>query len=64
MHHSNVWHERLCSLRQTSPRLPGHEAYAEEQISQWEELGRIADFQFRQAWLNMPPTWKPSGAPE
>jgi hypothetical protein len=62
MHQSNVWYERLCALRQTTPRSPGHEAYCEEKISEWEELGRIADFQFHQVWLNMPATWKPAGA--
>ena len=62
MHQSNVWHERLCGLRQTTPRSSGQEAYCEEKLSQWEELGRIADTQFRQIWYNMPATWKPTGA--
>lgn len=61
MHQSDLWYERLCQLGQTTPRRPGHEAYCEEKLAEWEELGRVADFQFHQVWSQMPATWKPTG---
>lgn len=59
MHQRDIWYSRMASLRHQSVRASGHEAYCEEMIFQWEELGRLSDIQFRIANTEFPSTWKP-----
>lgn len=59
MHQRDTWYFRLSELRQQSPRTRGHEAYCEKMIFRWEELGRLADSQYRVANPNFPLIWKP-----
>ena len=59
MHQRDVWYFRLASLRQTSPRLMGQEAYCEEMMFRWEEFGRLAEVQYRAVNSQFPLIWKP-----
>jgi hypothetical protein len=59
MYQRDLWYGRLCQLRPRTERLWGHEAYCEEKISHWEELARIAAFQFRAVNSDFPETWRP-----
>jgi hypothetical protein len=63
MNQSNTWSLRLKQVRQSLPYAFGRHAYCEQMICQWEELGRIADLQFRAANPQFPPTWNPIVAP-
>lgn len=62
MHHRDTWYRRLCDIpvsMMDSDIIPGCIAYCQEKISQWEELARIADIQFRRSNSNFPATWVP-----
>jgi len=59
MHQRDTWYSRLIDLRRDSPRSLGAEAYCEEMIFRWEELGRLADTLYRMANVDFPPIWKP-----
>jgi hypothetical protein len=59
MHERDLWYGRLANLREQGSSKPGHEAYCEQKISQWEEYARIAAFQFRKANEDFPNVWIP-----
>ena len=59
MHQRDVWHGQLISVASNTDRQRGHEAYCEEKIFYWDELARIAAFQFRCANADYPDTWRP-----
>jgi hypothetical protein len=63
MHQRDDWYSRLQELRQTLPKSPGHEAYCEQKMAQWEEFARIASFQYRQVNPDFPLTWRPIVTP-
>lgn len=63
MNQRNKWYSRLRLLRENRSHTFGHYAYCEQMISQWEELGRIADIQFRAANAEFSPTWIPIVTP-
>jgi uncharacterized Zn finger protein len=59
MNQRDVWYERLVDLRAQQPKQEGLEAYCEQNISQWEEYARLAEFQFRKANPEFGNTWVP-----
>jgi len=59
MHQRDRWYGQLVNLHNQGLSQNGHEAYCEQMITQWEEYGRLAAFQFRKANPNFPDTWTP-----
>jgi hypothetical protein len=59
MHQRDKWYQRLVDIRTENLGQSGHEAYCEQQISQWEEFSRLAAFQFRKANSKYPESWTP-----
>ncbi len=59
MYERDVWYRRLVNLREEGSGGKGHEAYCEQQISQWEENARLAAFQFRKANPDFMDPWVP-----
>jgi hypothetical protein len=60
MSQRDIWYSRLQALGQTSP---GHAAYCQQKIWQWEEFSRTADSQFTSANPDYLMTWKPIVTP-
>jgi hypothetical protein len=63
MHQRDVWYSRSVGLRDSQSFSPGHQAYCEQMIFQWEEMARIAAFQFRRVNKDFPETWRPIVTP-
>jgi hypothetical protein len=59
MYQRDVWYSRLVNIREQGVTEKGHDAYCEQQISQWEEYARLAAVQFRTANHDFPDTWIP-----
>jgi hypothetical protein len=56
VHHRNLWYSRR---QETGNPMPGSSEYCEKKIHQWEEMARIADFQFKTADPDYVGFWTP-----
>jgi hypothetical protein len=63
MHQRDAWYGRLLDIRGETADSPGHRAYCEQMIFQWEEFSRIADFQFVHSNKDFPGIWRPIVTP-
>jgi hypothetical protein len=59
MYHRDIWYSRLRALPQIPGNSPGHAAYCQQKMWQWEEFARSADFSFKRTNPDFPATWRP-----
>lgn len=63
MHMAQVWKQRRNIDRENwdpqGVKTRGHRAYAEKQIAMWNDLGKVAETAFHNAYGNLDLSWEP-----